>query len=98
MQGSSVLQRFSVPFEYPVLFTRGVFVPSNRLLAETIRGRVLIVVDKGASDAAPELGSRITDYFKAHADRLELAADPLLVDGGEACKNDPTAPLLLAEA
>ena len=29
-------QRFSVPYEYPVVFTRHLFAPENTLLAEVV--------------------------------------------------------------
>lgn len=100
----SFVQKFSVPFEYPVLFTRGLFAPENHTLRETVWGkesakksRVAVIVDRGAEEAAPGLSARISRYFLAHADALELAGDPLLVDGGESVKNSPDIPHHLAE-
>lgn len=96
-------QRLAVPFEYPVLFTRGLFDPQNHALFSVLRARepqrkhrALVVVDRGAQDAAPDLTARIEAYFRAHADHLELAGEVLVTEGGEAVKNAPEAPLQLA--
>lgn len=88
------LQRFTVEFSYPVHFTRGAFANDNRLLADTVdrlgegrRHRVLAVLDEGLVRAQPDLPGRIAGYFQAHHGRLELAAPPAVVPGGEEAKN-----------
>ncbi|WP_438021470.1 3-dehydroquinate synthase [Sorangium sp. So ce315] len=92
------LQRIAVPFEYPVYFTEGVFSPSNDDLASAIaareprrRHRVLPVIDGGVAAAWPSLAQDIARYVDAHAERLSLAAEPIVVPGGEAAKNDAAA-------
>ena len=89
------MQRISVGFEYPVCFTRGCFDPSNGTLVDAItrlepgrRHRVAVVLDSGVVAATPHIDARLRLYFAAHATRLVLAADPLVVRGGEDCKND----------
>ena len=89
----TILQKFSVPFRYPVHFTRNVFAPDNSLLASVLRSptsgpaRVLLVVDAGLAEATPELLRRIERYFRAHRSVLNLVRKPLLVSGGENAKN-----------
>jgi 3-dehydroquinate synthase len=92
----SLRARFSVPFEYEVRFTRGVFAPDNRALVDALarrepgkRQRCLVVLDAGLEQAWPGLSSAIRGYASAHHAELELAGDPLVVPGGEAVKNDP---------
>ncbi|WP_437877215.1 3-dehydroquinate synthase [Sorangium sp. So ce513] len=92
------VQRIAVPFEYPVYFTEGVFSPSNADLASAIaareprrRHRVLPVIDGGVAAAWPSLAEDIARYVDAHAERLSLAAEPIVVPGGEAAKNDAAA-------
>ncbi|WP_437642504.1 3-dehydroquinate synthase [Sorangium sp. So ce854] len=92
------VQRIAVPFEYPVYFTEGVFSPSNDDLASAIaareprrRHRVLPVIDGGVAAAWPSLAEDIARYVDAHAERLSLAAEPIVVPGGEAAKNDAAA-------
>jgi 3-dehydroquinate synthase len=88
--------RFSVPFEYAVHFTEHVFHPSNISLLEAVRRReptrrhrLMAVVDAGVERAHPDLGRALRGYVDAHGASLELVADPVLVPGGEAAKNDP---------
>jgi 3-dehydroquinate synthase len=87
-------QRFAVAFDYPVYFTRGVFDPVNPVLVRAIdrlrerrRHRVLVYLDAGLVAATPGLARRVASYFQRHADRLELAAPPAVVPGGEQAKN-----------
>ena len=100
----SLHQSFSVSFEYPVYFTRGLFSPGHTLLAEHLSGRsaprparCLVVLDDGLLACHPGLKSDISTYMQDHSG-LELAADCLVVAGGEAAKNDPRWVDLLLEA
>src|SRR4051794_19405012 len=97
------LQSFSIAYEYPVVFTRDAFNPANRALVDSLvrkeagkLHRCAFFVDAGVLSAMPELADRIADYAAFHANRCTLAAPPVAVTGGEACKNDPgTIPRLL---
>jgi len=91
-------QRITVPFDYPVYFTRDVFAPANRALLEAVtrkeparRHRLLVVVDGGVHAAWSGIEQTIAAYVAAYADHLMLAAPPLVVPGGEAIKNQPAA-------
>ena len=86
-------QSFSVPFDYPVYFTRDVFARENGLLASTLdrlnesrRHRVLIYLDAGVASAHPRLAVQIKDYFHARPETLELCSSPEIIPGGEAAK------------
>jgi 3-dehydroquinate synthase len=100
---STILQQsFSVPFRYPVAFTENLFAASQTLLADTFPegqlARVFFVLDSGVVAHHPELISQIKNYVAAHPSRLDLVAEPLVVAGGEACKNDPDAYQQVVEA
>ena len=89
---------FSVPFRFPVLFSRHIFDTQNPLVAQTIsrleaerRHRVLMVIDDHVAAASPWLTSDIETYFAAFSDSLELVGTPVIVPGGEPSKNDPAA-------
>lgn len=91
-------QRISVPFDYPVHFTRAVLAAANEVLVEAIarrepqrRHRLLAVIDDGVVRAWPDVAARIADYVAAHRERLTLADAPLVVPGGERAKNEPAA-------
>jgi len=88
-------QNFSVPFEYPVAFVRGLFSTDNSLFADIVarrepdkRHRCHFIIDEGIADALPGLIPSITAYFDAHSSRLELIADPMILPGGEIVKNE----------
>ena len=88
-------QEISVSWAFPVFFTRHLFAPENPVLVQTVsrlkekrRHRAIVYVDSRILERDPTLQQKITAYFKAHADTLELATEVQPVPGGEACKND----------
>ncbi len=91
-------QRFSVPFEFPVVFTDGLFNIDNPVLRDALcrlepakRHRVVFFVDDGLLNApagrAPLLDA-INAYAAHHADAIELACAPVPVPGGEKIKSE----------
>ncbi len=89
------LQRFSVHYEYPVQFTRGVFDPANDLLLSTLdrlnenrRHRVQVFIDSGVAAARPQLAAAVRRYAMVRPDRLSLVCDPETVPGGEHAKKN----------
>ena len=86
----SIKQKFTLNYEYPVLFTRQAFELSNKTIANLIDNReespkLLIVIDQGLAQALPDLASNI----KAYCQHNHINALPeLIVPAGEACKND----------
>lgn len=90
------VQRFTVSFEYPVIFTRHAFDPVNPAFVDAVasrdptlkRHRLAVFVDEGVLAAMPGLERALRRYVEAHRERLELAGDLVRVVGGEACKND----------
>ncbi len=88
-------QRFSVPFDYPVYFTRGLFRPDNATLLEAVtrlephrRHRLTVVIDQGLVTHWPKLEADVLGYMKARDDQMTPAAEPKLIPGGEVSKND----------
>ena len=85
-------QTVNVTFHYPVHFTEGLFRADNPLLADTLTQnepkRVLFVVDEGVAEHHPELIGEIERYCEAW-EGLESSTSPLVVQGGEATKNNP---------
>lgn len=95
---------FSVPFEFPLHFTKGVFHHGNRLLADIVsrleparRHRVLVVIDERVAATNPHLQDAVLGYASAHESRIELTCPPVIVPGGEAVKNDISHTLALLE-
>ena len=95
-------QSFSVPFRYPVVFTENLFAESQTLFVDIFPegqlSRVFFVLDSGVAACHPELISQIKTYVAAYPSRLALVAEPIVVAGGEACKNDPDAYQQVVEA
>ena len=95
-------QSFSVPFRYPVVFTENLFAESQTLFVDIFPegqlARVFFVLDSGVAACHPELISQIKTYVAAYPSRLALVAEPMVVAGGEACKNDPDAYQQVVEA
>ena len=97
-------QQFQVSYEYPVVFTRGIFRTGHptlrRLLTrydEAEPARVLAVLDQGLCAAWPNLERRVSEHFSADS-ALELLGPPLTVPGGEAIKADGAAVATVHEA
>jgi 3-dehydroquinate synthase len=87
---------FAVPFRYAVHFTERVFEPENPVFLGAVqrleparRQRLLVVIDDGVERAHPSLIPSLERYVAAHSGTLGLAAEPIIVPGGERSKNDP---------
>jgi len=87
--GIVYVEEISVPFSYPVYFTRGAFSAGNPILAETVGagGKVLVYLDSGLVAAHPHLPEAIAAYAEAHADAMTLLAAPRVLPGGEGAKD-----------
>ncbi len=85
-----------VTFHHRVAFTHGAFDPKNLTLRDLVAeacdldgsAKVLVLLDSGVAAADPKLAGHISQYFAVHTDTLNLVTDPILLTGGEACKND----------
>ena len=89
-------QRFSVPYDYPVAFTRGLFDTANPLFADMLarreadkRHKCMVYIDDGIAKARPEFVEQIRAYAAAHADRIDLM-DVVAIPGGEKIKTELT--------
>jgi 3-dehydroquinate synthase len=90
-----IRQRVHVTFEFPVVFTTGVFEVSNSVLRDLVAAQpdpapadAVIVVDDGVLRAHAGLAEQISRYFEHHADVLMLGGPVLSIPGGEPSKND----------
>lgn len=96
LRPQALVQKFSVPFSYPVLFTRALFDVENPLLSEVCQRsgepgprRVMVCLDAGVAQALPNLPRQIEEWFLAHAGAVEMVDAPIQIPGGEAVKNHP---------
>lgn len=98
-------QSFQLDYSFPVVFTREAFAPHNpdfrhvlTLREQQRRQRVAVFLDAGVAHAMPALVAQIHAYAAAHADAIEIIGEIVLLDGGEACKNDGDLVARLIEA
>jgi 3-dehydroquinate synthase len=91
-----VRQQFRVSYEYPVAFTETLFDPKNLILRDTVstheknrRHRIVVVIDGGVAACWPDLAAKINRYALTHGATMEILGDPIIVPGGEVCKNEP---------
>ena len=91
VQAATHWQRFSVPYEFPVVFTEGVFDPENPALRDVLcrlepskRHRVVVFLDDALSSHVPAIHA----YAERHRDVMELACPPVAMPGGEKVKTD----------
>ncbi|MBX7211240.1 MAG: 3-dehydroquinate synthase [Verrucomicrobiaceae bacterium] len=91
-----MLQRkITVDYTHRILFTRDAFVDANTVVRDLLclngvgrPAKVLVFIDDRVARACPKLVPQVLNYAAAHLDVMHLAADPLVIPGGEACKND----------
>ena len=91
----AIVQRVPLVLEYPVVFTRDVFALDSAVLVDVVssreparRHRAVAIVDRGVAAAWPGLCAQIEAYAARHATRLELAAPPWTIPGGERAKDE----------
>lgn len=84
---------FTLSYQFPVAFTSGVFDTANGVFLNSVTRlgdrrchRLLVVVDDGVVRAHPDLLGQLHAYVAAHATSLRLAGHPVVVAGGEVCK------------
>ncbi|MEH1872822.1 3-dehydroquinate synthase [Nostoc sp.] len=88
-------QRVSVTFNYEVYFTKNLFELKNPTLAQVITAdgetkpkKVVAIIDAGILQHHPELVKQLVAYTKFYAEIVAIAAEPMIISGGEAAKND----------
>ncbi len=91
----TVNQSFSVKYSYPVHFTEGVFDIENEILKAIIAAsgnessKAIFFIDDGVSRNHPRLVSQILKYADKYKSVIKTNGEPLIIPGGESCKNDP---------
>lgn len=85
-----------ITFQHRVAFTHGAFDVNNETLCDLVAyegelgqaSKVLVLVDSGVAESNPDLLTKASRYFDHHSDTLRLVSDPMVLRGGESCKND----------
>jgi len=84
-----------ISYEHRVAFTHGAFDGKNHTLRDLFAdaseldgcAKVLVFLDSGVAASTPGLPDRIERYFTTHGETAILVSSPLVLEGGEACKN-----------
>ena len=95
MPDSQIQQSLHYSIEYPIVFTEGVFDPSNPVLAEMMDRlnenrvhRAMVFIDSNVAELLPQISQHIVQYFETFSNDIELAEEPRVLPGGEGLKND----------
>lgn len=92
---STIVQRFTVSYEFPVCFTEQAFAQGNQVLCDILlrAGRyphkLFPVIDADVLTHHPDLITALVQYAAEHNDLVNLIMPPLIVRSGELCKSDP---------
>jgi len=88
-------RKINLEYAHRILFTRDVFDARNVTVRDLLLldadpkvPRVLVFIDSSVLAAQPDLSESIRSYTHAHSEVMELAAEPVILPGGEPCKND----------
>jgi len=90
-----IQQHFKVSFEYKVIFTEGLFNPSNQTFRNILKDdqkpghlkKILFVIDHHLIECFPTLETQINQYFEGN-EFVKLIKEKVIVEGGEIAKND----------
>ncbi len=92
-RNTTLIQRITVPYVYPVTFTHGLFDPVNSTLARLLRRagkgphRYLLAVDQGLLQSFPAVLDDFHGYLAHHPGLAVEGHPPLIIPGGESEKN-----------
>lgn len=87
-----ILQQFAIRHTYPVFFVDGVFDdvnPLQKIFSEieiSSGSKFLFVLDDKVVSSHPQLIEKIKAFFTNST--FHLAGDPIIIPGGETCKNN----------
>lgn len=88
-------QVFSVKYKYSVFFTEHVFHKDNPVFRNVFENKradgpakALFVIDSGVKDNFPDLEEVISSYTSFHKEIVKNVCPPIIITGGEKCKND----------
>jgi 3-dehydroquinate synthase len=91
---AAIERSIQVGYQLRVLFTQNVFDPANATLRNVLRDehprsirKALVVLDASLAQAQAGLAAQIEAYFASLNGSVQLAASPIVIEGGERTKN-----------
>ncbi|MAB77406.1 MAG: 3-dehydroquinate synthase [Verrucomicrobiales bacterium] len=91
-----IQQAIPITFQHRVSFTHGAFDAKNHILRDLVadscelgeQSKVMVLLDSGVAESNHGLAEKISQYFAVHVDTLNLVTEPIIMPGGEPCKNN----------
>ncbi len=86
-----IKQKFSIDYEYEVMFTHNLFSENNNSLRELLgekESKVIVFIDEGVDKAFPSLKKDIIRWSEKNPGVLDLKLPIQIVEGGEKIKNN----------
>jgi 3-dehydroquinate synthase len=86
------IQSFTVPFSYPVIFTRAMFSKRNNDLSSVFSesfSKILVFVDDGVVSKNNHIVPAIDSWIEQNKKHIKRMAPVQVVPGGEKIKNNP---------
>lgn len=88
----SIIQQFAVNFQYPVVFSDNVFGSQNvewlSVFPAGKQAKMLFLMEESLVGAFPELPRQIEEWANNKPNEVLLFHQPIVLPGGEACKNN----------
>jgi 3-dehydroquinate synthase len=84
----TLIRPINLSYQHRVVFTRGALAAGNRDLLGVLSGKVMVFIDEGLARQRPGVVDEVSAFFHRHADVVTLVGRPVVIEGGEACKND----------
>lgn len=96
----TILQKFQVSYQYPVIFSKDIFSLSNPTLADLISKsdvtpKFLVVIEKNIQKIYVDIQLKIEKYFQTHYNSIPSF---VIIKSGEAAKNDYSTISLITDA
>ena len=85
-----------ITYQHRVAFTHGAFDHKNHTICDVIAdssdlggsSKALVLIDAGVTEENPGLAGQISRYCEVHSNVINLVSEPMIMPGGEGCKND----------
>ena len=90
-----LVNHFTVEYQYPVCWGKQIFRGKDQTLERFLREArlaprplpILVFIDDGFAAAWPQISDEVSNWCQAHAELVSLRGAPVLLPGGESCKD-----------
>ena len=97
---SQLKQQFSISYHYNVDFSENIFSVDNPIVENYICSsndsasggntkKILVIIDDKVASLHSDIQKKIITYFEKRSEKITLVTPPVVITGGEGCKNNP---------